>query len=64
MSFLQDISLGLFRSDYLLHNGIDKEIKQVELNTIASSFAGLSTIVSEYHRYFMSLHNVFIFYKI
>ncbi|XP_047345527.1 glutathione synthetase-like [Vespa velutina] len=51
--FAQDISLGLFRSDYLLHNGIDKEIKQVELNTIASSFAGLSTIITEYHRYIL-----------
>ncbi|KAL2745192.1 glutathione synthetase-like [Vespula maculifrons] len=52
--FAQDISLGLFRSDYLLHNGINKEIKQVELNTIAASFAGLSKIVSEYHRYILT----------
>ncbi|KAI4504794.1 hypothetical protein M0802_000344 [Mischocyttarus mexicanus] len=51
--FAQDISLGLLRSDYLLHNGISKEIKQVELNTIASSFAGLSTVVSQYHRYIL-----------
>ncbi|XP_066592782.1 glutathione synthetase-like [Prorops nasuta] len=49
--FSQDISLGLFRSDYLLHFGTT--IKQVEFNTIASSFAGLAPIISQYHRYIL-----------
>ncbi|KAG5335614.1 GSHB synthetase, partial [Acromyrmex heyeri] len=45
--FSQSISLGLLRSDYLLHD--DCKIKQVEINTIAASFAALATITSEYH---------------
>ncbi|KAK2585964.1 hypothetical protein KPH14_010541 [Odynerus spinipes] len=49
--FTQNISLGLLRSDYLLHNENGEEIKQVEFNTIASSFGGIATVVSEYHRY-------------
>lgn len=51
--FSQNISLGLLRSDYLLHNGKGEEIKQVELNTIASSFGGIATVVSNYHRYIL-----------
>jgi len=38
--------LGIHRSDYMLNEG---QIKQVELNTIASSFAGLSSRVSALH---------------
>jgi hypothetical protein len=45
----QPHSLALLRSDYLLHAPPDSDvvpteagIKQVEINTIASSFAGLS----------------------
>ncbi|XP_055844624.1 glutathione synthetase-like isoform X2 [Episyrphus balteatus] len=37
------ISLGLFRSDYLAHCYEGNDIKQVEFNTIASSFGGIST---------------------
>lgn len=37
------ISLGLFRSDYLAHCFEGNDIKQVEFNTIASSFGGIST---------------------
>ena len=45
--------LGILRSDYMLHSssGSDGEysIKQVELNTIASSFAGLASSVAKLH---------------
>jgi glutathione synthetase len=40
--------LGVLRSDYMLHKG---QIKQVELNTIAASFACLSTRVADLHRH-------------
>ena len=46
--------LGIHRSDYMLHKNPDDEIyqlKQVELNTIAASFAGLSVNISNLHRY-------------
>lgn len=49
--FNQNISLGLLRSDYLLHD--DCKIKQVEINTIATSFAALATITSQYHKYIL-----------
>ncbi|XP_067640459.1 glutathione synthetase-like isoform X2 [Eurosta solidaginis] len=41
--FGQAYSLGLLRSDYLAHTFEDNSIKQVEINTIASSFGGIST---------------------
>lgn len=44
--------MGLFRSDYLL-NG-DLNIKQIECNTISSSFAGLAPVVSKLHKYILS----------
>ncbi|XP_020254703.1 glutathione synthetase, chloroplastic-like isoform X4 [Asparagus officinalis] len=45
----EDIRLGLHRSDYMLdaETGL---LLQIELNTIASSFPGLSTLVSKLHR--------------
>ena len=47
--------LGIHRSDYMLHQETDDDdeyqLKQVELNTIASSFAGLSCKISKLHRY-------------
>ncbi|CAB3365664.1 Hypothetical predicted protein [Cloeon dipterum] len=43
-------SLGLLRSDYLL-NCDSGTIKQVEINTVASSFGGISTHLGHYHRY-------------
>ena len=53
---MKDLSLGLFRSDYMVH--VDPstanptpQIKQVEFNTIASSFGGLSSQVSFLHKY-------------
>ena len=44
--------LGIQRSDYMLHktgDGGEYSLKQVELNTIASSFAGLASSVSKLH---------------
>ncbi|KAL7541749.1 hypothetical protein ACHAXR_011476 [Thalassiosira sp. AJA248-18] len=46
--------LGILRSDYMLHQSDKKEegeysLKQVELNTIASSFAGLASTVAKLH---------------
>ena len=48
--YSQTLSLGLLRSDYMLH---ENHIKQVELNTIASSFGGIATIISQYHKYIL-----------
>ncbi|KAK9454666.1 hypothetical protein V1511DRAFT_521821 [Dipodascopsis uninucleata] len=50
----QPLSLGIFRSDYLLNvadNGSDINIRQVELNTISASFGGLSSRVADAHRF-------------
>lgn len=49
--------LGIHRSDYMLNQDPGSEeykIKQVELNTIASSFAGLSCKIANLHRYLTS----------
>eukprot|EP00536_Pseudo-nitzschia_multiseries_P002458 jgi/Psemu1/294823/fgenesh1_pm.33_\ len=57
--------LGIHRSDYMLHqdnsegnsngNGNNEyQLKQVELNTIASSFGGLSCKIANLHRYLTS----------
>lgn len=49
--------LGVHRSDYMLHrdgDGASYQLKQVELNTIASSFAGLSCKIASLHRYLTS----------
>ena len=46
--------LGILRSDYMLHRaeeGGGYAIKQVELNTIASSFAGLASVVARLHAF-------------
>ncbi|KAJ8772032.1 hypothetical protein K2173_027209 [Erythroxylum novogranatense] len=45
----QEIHLGLHRSDYMLDEQT-KLLLQIELNTIASSFPGLSCLVSKLHR--------------
>ena len=43
---MQPLHLGIFRSDYLLHSPEDSKeavsLKQVEFNTISSSFGALS----------------------
>lgn len=51
---VQPLQLGLFRSDYLLHEeegGGGLAIKQVEFNTISSSFGALSQMAGAMHRY-------------
>ena len=49
----QPLQLGLFRSDYMVHlpdpNG-PASLKQVEFNTISSSFGALSQQVAGLHR--------------
>jgi hypothetical protein len=45
----QNITLGIHRSDYLLHG--DESIKQVELNTVASSFSSLSGLTTDLHQF-------------
>lgn len=51
--YVQDLSLGLFRSDYMLHvpdETSSPAVKQVEFNTISSSFGGLAVRVAQMHR--------------
>lgn len=47
----ESLSLGLFRSDYMVNSSDANEIKQVEFNTIASSFGGISSNLQSLHRY-------------
>ncbi|KAG2125780.1 glutathione synthase [Suillus clintonianus] len=48
---VQPLHLGLFRSDYLLHAAEDRlALKQVEFNTISSSFGPLSERAAAMHR--------------
>ncbi|KAL2133968.1 hypothetical protein VTI74DRAFT_1324 [Chaetomium olivicolor] len=50
--YVQNLSLGLFRSDYMVHqDGGNLQVKQVEFNTIASSFGGLSAQTSLLHKH-------------
>lgn len=52
----QKAYLGIHRSDYMLHepqagNASDSQrLLQVELNTISSSFACISSLMSDQHR--------------
>lgn len=48
---LQSITLGLFRSDYLMQCTEANRIKQVEFNTIASSFGAISSNLPAMSRY-------------
>lgn len=48
----QPLSLGVFRSDYMVNGtDYDLQIKQIEFNTVSISFGGLSTKVGELHSY-------------
>ncbi|XP_010921962.1 glutathione synthetase, chloroplastic isoform X1 [Elaeis guineensis] len=49
MNKREDIRLGLHRSDYML-DAETNLLFQIELNTISSSFPGLSCLVSELHK--------------
>lgn len=63
----QPISLGIFRSDYMVDSANPRDpnatlqddlgIKQVEINTIASSFGGLSPQVRGLHNFLLDLQN-------
>jgi glutathione synthase len=54
--YRQNLALGLFRSDYMVHQDQGElQIKQVEFNTIASSFGGLSVQTSLLHKYSLPL---------
>jgi glutathione synthase len=48
----RDVSFAINRSDYMLHSPTSS-LLQVELNTIASSFGCLSTLVGLMHRYLL-----------
>ncbi|XP_077283408.1 glutathione synthetase-like isoform X3 [Arctopsyche grandis] len=50
----QPISTGLYRSDYLLHEAAENCIKQVEINTVASSFGGIATVLTPLHSFIMN----------
>jgi glutathione synthase len=47
--YVHEWSLGMFRSDYMLDSATDT-VKQVEFNTISSSFGGLSELVTKLHQ--------------
>lgn len=53
----QPMHLGLFRSDYLMHEEADGylDIRQVEFNTISSSFGALSSRVSQMHHHLLQI---------
>ncbi|VFQ98798.1 unnamed protein product [Cuscuta campestris] len=55
MNKKEEIRLGLHRSDYMLDEQT-KLLLQIELNTISSSFPGLSCLVSELHRSLLKHH--------
>lgn len=56
----QKAYLGIHRSDYMLHEpqadtpNDHQRLLQVELNTISSSFACISSLVSDLHRYLIN----------
>ncbi|ETV66902.1 glutathione synthetase, variant 3 [Aphanomyces astaci] len=56
-SVVQTAALGIHRSDYMLHddpsNATSPQILQVELNTIAASFACMSSLASDLHRFLL-----------
>ncbi|XP_030036720.2 glutathione synthetase isoform X2 [Manduca sexta] len=49
----QSVSLGLFRSDYLMQHPDGNRIKQVEFNTIASSFGAITSHLPAMSRYIL-----------
>uniref|UniRef100_A0A1B6DNJ1 Glutathione synthetase n=1 Tax=Clastoptera arizonana TaxID=38151 RepID=A0A1B6DNJ1_9HEMI len=49
--FTQCLTCGLLRSDYLSESTDDNKIKQVEVNTIASSFGGISSILINFQSF-------------
>ncbi|KAK9084042.1 hypothetical protein Scep_030513 [Stephania cephalantha] len=59
MNKKEEIVLGLHRSDYMLDDRT-KNLLQIELNTISSSFAGLSCVVSELHRTLLNQYGKYL----
>ncbi|KAK9919737.1 hypothetical protein M0R45_028317 [Rubus argutus] len=55
----EEIRLGLHRSDYMLDEQT-KLLLQIEMNTISSSFAGLSGLVGKLHRSLLSHYGEFL----
>ncbi|KAH7654299.1 Glutathione synthase protein [Dioscorea alata] len=55
MNKTEDIRLGLHRSDYMLDSETGL-LYQIELNTISSSFPGLSCLVGDLHRNLLNHH--------
>lgn len=58
--FVQDMTLGIFRSDYMLHSALANRIvrprlKQVELNTVSCAGGVHTNIVSDMHKH---LHRI------
>uniref|UniRef100_A0A8D0A1U2 Glutathione synthetase n=1 Tax=Sander lucioperca TaxID=283035 RepID=A0A8D0A1U2_SANLU len=53
----QSIVLGLNRSDYMLDQGDDgsSSLKQIEINTFAASFGGLSSRTPDVHRHVLKV---------
>ncbi|XP_059188474.1 glutathione synthetase-like [Centropristis striata] len=53
----QSIVLGLNRSDYMLDQGEDgsSSLKQIEINTFAASFGGLSSRTPDIHRHVLKV---------
>ncbi|XP_022125481.2 glutathione synthetase isoform X2 [Pieris rapae] len=47
----QSLSLGLFRSDYLMQQPDSNRIKQVEFNTVAASFGAITSYLPSMFRY-------------
>lgn len=43
----QPLSMGIHRSDYMIHQG--EQLQQVEINTISSAFGALSHRMSDFH---------------
>jgi glutathione synthase len=50
----QPVRLGLHRSDYMIDDGASKQLLQVEMNTIASSFGCVSSRATRLHRHLLS----------
>lgn len=55
--YSHQFSLGMFRSDYMVHApdaSVKPSLKQVEFNTISSSFGGLGSLVAGMHTHLAS----------
>ncbi|XP_044841377.1 glutathione synthetase isoform X2 [Mauremys mutica] len=55
--FAQSVFLGINRSDYMIDHGADgtPALKQIEINTIAASFGGLTSRTTAVHRHILNV---------